>query len=119
MLELVNLISLDQQRKLQWYGNFNIYFKNSTKNLSLLCFQMGYGKSSQKTQGIHIRQHSRAFAFQDDQGKNNVFVSVDSGMMGQLVKKKVNSVIFSHSKLMVEFLGDQSSSRRVGTNLHF
>ena len=55
---------------------------------------MGYGKSSQKTQGIHIRQHSRAFAFQDDQGKNNVFVSVDSGMMGQLVKKKVDSSNF-------------------------
>ena len=55
---------------------------------------MGYGKSSQKTKGIHIRQHSRAFAFQDDQGKNNVFVSVDSGMMGQLVKKKVNSSNF-------------------------
>ena len=55
---------------------------------------MGYGKSSQKTKGIHIRQHSRAFAFQDDQGKNNVFVSIDSGMMGQLVKKKVNSSNF-------------------------
>ena len=59
---------------------------------------MGYGKSSQKTQGIHIRQHSRAFAFQDDQGKNNVFVSVDSGMMGQLVKKKVNSSNFQSFK---------------------
>jgi neutral ceramidase len=41
---------------------------------------MGYGKSSQKGCGIHLRQFSRAFIF-DDGTKRAVFVSVDAGMM--------------------------------------
>ena len=35
-------------------------------------------------------EYSRAYVFEDAQGHRNVFVSVDAGMMGQLVKKKVN-----------------------------
>ena len=50
---------------------------------------MGFASSSQKTAGIHIRLYSRAYVFEDTQGYRNVFVSVDAGMMGQLVKKKV------------------------------
>ena len=51
---------------------------------------MGYAKQGQNTKGIHIRQYSRAYVFEQD-GHRNVFVSVDAGMMGQLVKLKVNS----------------------------
>ena len=51
-------------------------------------FQMGYGQKGQTTKGIHIRQHSRAFVFEQN-GTRNVFVSADCAMMGQLVKKKV------------------------------
>ena len=49
---------------------------------------MGYAKSGQNTKGIHIRQYSRAFVFEQN-GQLNVFVSADCGMMGQLVKLKV------------------------------
>ena len=58
---------------------------------------MGYGKSSQKTKGIHTRLYSRAFIFEES-GYRNVFVSVDCGMMGQLVKKKVIEIIFTKFK---------------------
>ena len=51
-------------------------------------FQMGYAKQGQKTKGIHIRQFSRAFVFEQG-GERNVYVSADCGMMGQLVKTKV------------------------------
>ena len=49
---------------------------------------MGYAKAGQNTKGIHIRQYSRAFVFEQE-GSRNVFVSADCGMMGQLVKQKV------------------------------
>jgi len=49
---------------------------------------MGYAKQGQNTKGIHIRQFSRAFIFEQD-GERNVYVSADCGMMGQLVKMKV------------------------------
>ena len=59
-------------------------------NFQLICiyFQMGYAKQGQNTKGIHIRQFSRAFIFEQD-GERNVYVSADCGMMGQLVKMKV------------------------------
>jgi len=51
---------------------------------------MGYAKQGQNTNGIHLRLFSRAFIVEDvDSGTRVVFVSVDSGMMGQLVKKGV------------------------------
>ena len=49
---------------------------------------MGYAKQGQNTKGIHIRQYSRAFIFEES-GSRNVFVSIDCGMMSQLVKMKV------------------------------
>ena len=49
---------------------------------------MGFAKSSQTTKGIHIRQYSRAFIFEQNDNRN-VFVSVDCAMMSQLVKKQV------------------------------
>merc|ERR1719259_1486167 len=49
---------------------------------------MGYAKQGQNTAGIHIRLYSRAFIVEDPAtGTRVVFVSVDAGMMGQLVKK--------------------------------
>ena len=57
---------------------------------------MGYAKSGQNTAGIHIRQYARAYVFEDTQGYRNVFVSVDAGMIGQLVKKKVNHSYILH-----------------------
>ena len=61
------------------------------KVLKLWQFQMGYAKQGQNTAGIHIRQYARAYVFEDTQGYRNAFVSVDAGMMGQLVKMKVIS----------------------------
>ncbi|KAJ3641677.1 hypothetical protein Zmor_028161 [Zophobas morio] len=49
---------------------------------------MGYAKSSQKGCGIHLRQFSRAFIF-DDGTKRAAFVSVDTGMMAHSVRKAV------------------------------
>ena len=37
---------------------------------------MGYAKQGQNTKGIHIRQYSRAFVFEES-GSRNVFVSID------------------------------------------
>ena len=62
---------------------------------------MGFAKSDQLTGGIHTRLYSRAFLFQtanNTKGGNGrgrrddrvVFVSVDVGMIGQMVKRKVN-----------------------------
>ncbi len=51
---------------------------------------MGYAKQGQNTKGIHVRQFSRAFIFEsEDDGQRAVFVSTDTGMMGQLVKMEV------------------------------
>ena len=55
---------------------------------AFLQFQMGFAKSSQTTKGIHIRQYSRAFVFEQNHNRN-VFVSADCAMMSQLVKKQV------------------------------
>ena len=49
---------------------------------------MGFAKRGQNTKGIHIRQYSRAFVFEQDDNRN-VFVSADCAMMSQLVKKQV------------------------------
>jgi hypothetical protein len=57
-------------------------------NKILLLLQMGYAKEGQNTKGIHMRLFSRAFIF-DDGWKRNVFVSVDCGMIDQLIKIEV------------------------------
>ena len=62
----------------------------SEKDIYFHFFQMGYAKQGQNTKGIHIRQFSRAFIFEQD-GERNVYVSADCGMMGQLVKMKVST----------------------------
>ena len=59
---------------------------------------MGYAKQGQNTKGIHIRQFSRAFVFEES-GSRNVFVSADLGMMSQLVKMKVNPIYLIFSLL--------------------
>jgi neutral ceramidase len=50
---------------------------------------MGYADPSQKGNGIHTRLHSRAFVVEDASGARVVFVSVDAGMTGQLVRTAV------------------------------
>lgn len=50
---------------------------------------MGFAKAGQNTAGIHTRLFSRAYIF-DDGTKRGVFVSVDMGMMGQLLKLEVS-----------------------------
>lgn len=54
---------------------------------------MGYAKASQKTNGIHLRLFSRAFAIADknDQKNSVVFVSVDAAMVSTIVRTKVSN----------------------------
>ena len=48
---------------------------------------MGYAKQGQNTKGIHLRLYSRAYIIESpSDGTRVVYVSSDSGMMGQLVK---------------------------------
>ena len=54
---------------------------------------MGYAKVDQKTEGIHQRQFCRAYVV-DDGKKRIAFVSVDAGMISQLVKIEVNAFIY-------------------------
>ncbi|CAH2009711.1 unnamed protein product [Acanthoscelides obtectus] len=49
---------------------------------------MGYAKSGQKGCGIHLRQYSRAYIF-DDGTKRAAFVTVDACMMHHGIKKAV------------------------------
>lgn len=54
---------------------------------------MGYAKTGQRGCGIHLRQFSRAFIFDD--GKNMAtFVSIDACMMNHGVKKAVSILDF-------------------------
>ena len=70
---------------------------------------MGYAKTSQVANGIHTRLYARAFIFEEEEvaapcGKPRskkcgrkeraVFVSVGTGMIGQLVKKRVTLFVF-------------------------
>jgi neutral ceramidase len=49
---------------------------------------MGYAKMGQKGRGIHLRQFSRAFIFDD--GKQRIaFISVDCAMIGNGLRKEV------------------------------
>eukprot|EP00094_Tigriopus_californicus_P008850 TCALIF_08531-PA protein Name:"Similar to ASAH2 Neutral ceramidase (Homo sapiens)" AED:0.15 eAED:0.15 QI:0/0/0/0.9/1/1/10/0/689 len=74
---------------------------------------MGFAKAGQNTAGIHTRLFSRAYIF-DDGVKRGVFVSVDMGMMGQLLKLELVE------KLQEEF-GDVYNHENVvvsGTHTH-
>ena len=50
---------------------------------------MGYAQLSQKGEGIHLRQFSRAFIIEDDDKTRVAFVSFDAGMVGNAVKRAV------------------------------
>lgn len=50
---------------------------------------MGYAQLSQKGEGIHLRQFSRAFIIEDDEKNRVAFVSFDAGMVGNAVKRAV------------------------------
>jgi len=49
---------------------------------------MGYANPAQKSAGIHTRQYSRAFVI-DDGIQRIAFVSVDCGMIDQIIKTEV------------------------------
>lgn len=59
---------------------------------------MGYGKINQIGCGIHLRQFSRAFIFDDNQNRA-VFVTVDALSTGFSVKKTVLIFFFKFSLL--------------------
>lgn len=69
---------------------------------------MGYAQLEQRGSGLHLRQFSRAFVFQDGDGGDSrlVFVSVDCAMMGNGLRRDVIA------KLQKEF-GDVYSERNV------
>ncbi|XP_045113665.1 neutral ceramidase-like [Portunus trituberculatus] len=74
---------------------------------------MGYANPAQVNSGIHMRLFSRAFILDDTQ-RRLVFVSVDCGMMGSLIKTKVLE------KLRTEY-GDMYTAANVilsGTHTH-
>lgn len=74
---------------------------------------MGYANPAQINNGIHLRLFSRAFILDDTQ-RRVVFVSVDCGMMGTLLKMKVVE------KLQAEY-GDLYTNANVmlsGTHTH-
>lgn len=50
---------------------------------------MGYAQLSQKGEGIHLRQFSRAFIVEDDHQNRVVYVSFDAGMVGNAIKRAV------------------------------
>lgn len=62
---------------------------------------MGYAKEGQNTKGIHMRLFSRAFIF-DDGWKRSVFVSVDCGMIDQLLKIEVKLILDERGKWCCE-----------------
>lgn len=66
-----------------------------------MCFllQMGYAKSSQTGQGLHLRQFARAFII-DDGTNRVVFVSADVGMIGHGLRNAV-----SLSVLLIKYDG--------------
>jgi len=62
---------------------------------------MGYAKGSQKTNGIHLRQYSRAYVIADKQeDKRVVFVSVDACMISTLVKAQVNKPLLNPDSII-------------------
>jgi neutral ceramidase len=56
---------------------------------------MGYAKLGQDTSGIHIRLYSRAFIFEDTNGKRVCFISADLGMIDQAIKTQVITMLQS------------------------
>ncbi|XP_049948668.1 neutral ceramidase-like isoform X1 [Schistocerca serialis cubense] len=67
---------------------------------------MGYAQLEQRGTGLHLRQFSRAYIFQDDDGSRLVFTSIDAAMIGNGLRRDVIS------KLRKEF-GDMYSERNV------
>lgn len=55
----------------------------------MFCFQMGYAKSGQTGQGLHLRQFARAFII-DDSTNRLLFVSADVGMIGHGLRNAVS-----------------------------
>ncbi|PSN40922.1 Neutral ceramidase [Blattella germanica] len=74
---------------------------------------MGYGQMGQKGKGLHLRQFSRAFIF-DDGNNRLVFVSVDAAMVGNGLRREVLA-------RLKPFYGDLYTEKNVmisGTHTH-
>ena len=54
---------------------------------------MGYAKPGQDSHGIHTRLFSRAAIIEDMDGSRVCFVSADIGMISQIIKLEVKSLI--------------------------
>ena len=52
--------------------------------------QMGYASTSQRGEGIHMRQFSRVFIVQDNAGRRIVYASVDAGMISHAIRRDVS-----------------------------
>ncbi|KAM7542913.1 hypothetical protein Aperf_G00000018721 [Anoplocephala perfoliata] len=71
---------------------------------------MGYGDATQIGKGLHMRLYSRAFIFQVDfSSKPVLFISLDAGMVSQLMKtelirllqKEFGADVFDHQNTMI------------------
>jgi neutral ceramidase len=55
---------------------------------------MGYAEPSQRGQGIHTRQFSRAFIIQDNTGRRVVYASVEIQGISHAMRRDVKILIF-------------------------
>lgn len=72
---------------------------------------MGYANPAQLTSGIHTRLFSRAFIF-DDGTNTAVFVSVDCGMIDQIVKTEVSEIKKMGEKLALVAVNGRPGRKR-------
>lgn len=61
---------------------------------------MGYASLDQKGIGMHLRQFARAFII-DDATHRVVFVSIDSCMISDSVKREVSAFVFRTEQQMM------------------
>jgi len=65
---------------------------------------MGYANPAQTSRGIHLRQFSRAFIFQDNNKNTVVFVNIDACMFSQGVKLEVSWTLYlQNDKIILKY----------------
>lgn len=62
---------------------------------------MGYAETSQRGQGIHLRQFARAFIIQDNAGRRVVYVSAEIAGISVAMRRDVSSSLSTKIKLRV------------------
>ncbi|XP_077285658.1 neutral ceramidase-like isoform X2 [Arctopsyche grandis] len=83
---------------------------------------MGYANMEQKGEGIHLRQFSRAFLFENS-GSRLVYVSIDAGMMNTGLRKRVLELLkekfgSTYNENNVILSGTHTHSGPGGYNMH-